>query len=51
MLVGVVVIGTVGCMAIEGGHPLGALYMTVISVTTVGYKESAPPEAGTCSRG
>jgi voltage-gated potassium channel len=42
MLVGVVVIGTLGYMAIEGWHPLDALYMTVISVTTVGYKEVHP---------
>jgi len=39
MLLSVIVGGTVGYMAIEGWSPWDAFYMTVITVTTVGYKE------------
>ena len=34
-----IAIGTAGYMVIEGWNFLDALYMTVISVTTVGFKE------------
>jgi voltage-gated potassium channel len=39
LLTGVIAGGTLGYMLIEGWGPLDALYMTVISVTTVGYRE------------
>ncbi len=39
MLVLVILVGTVGYMAIEGWHAFEALYMTVITITTVGYGE------------
>ena len=42
LLVGVIAGGTVGYMIIEGWTPWDALYMTVISVTTVGYREVHP---------
>jgi voltage-gated potassium channel len=42
LLAGVICGGTLGYMAIEGWSPWDALYMTVISVTTVGYKEVHP---------
>lgn len=42
LLVGVVVVGTIGYMLIEGWSFPDALYMTVISVTTAGYKEVHP---------
>jgi voltage-gated potassium channel len=42
MLGGVVISGTAGFMLIEGWSAWDALYMTVISVTTVGYKEVHP---------
>jgi voltage-gated potassium channel len=45
--VGVLVFGTVGYMIIERQDPLSALYMTAITVTTVGYREAFPlSEAG-----
>lgn len=37
--VGIVVVGTGGYMVIEGWSLLDALYMTVITITTVGYNE------------
>ncbi|MCA9773518.1 MAG: NAD-binding protein [Myxococcales bacterium] len=37
----VFVVGTLGYVAIEGMSPFDALYMTVITVTTVGYEEVA----------
>ncbi len=39
MLFLVIFIGTAGYMTIEGWHALEALYMTVITITTVGYGE------------
>ena len=42
LLLVVVVGGTAGYMAIEGWPAWDALYMTVISVTTVGYREVYP---------
>ena len=39
LLVSVIVGGTVGYMVIEGWSAWDAFYMTVITVTTVGYKE------------
>jgi voltage-gated potassium channel len=42
LLAGVLVGGIAGYMAIEGWSPWDALYMTVITVTTVGYKEIHP---------
>jgi len=35
-------LGTLGYVAIEGMSPLDALYMTVITISTVGYREVAP---------
>ena len=46
-LAGVLLVGTVGFMLIEGFSLLDALYMTVITVSTTGYREVAPlSEAG-----
>lgn len=42
ILAAVIVFGTIGYMVIEGWGFFDALYMTVISVTTVGYKEVHP---------
>ncbi|MEO6212186.1 MAG: potassium channel protein [Vicinamibacterales bacterium] len=42
LLAFVVLGGTVGYVVVEGWSPWDALYMTVISVTTVGYKEVHP---------
>ncbi len=42
VVVGVVLAGTAGYVVIEGWTPLDALYMTVITVTTVGFREVAP---------
>ncbi|HEU4891489.1 MAG TPA: potassium channel protein [Vicinamibacterales bacterium] len=42
LLVGVVAFGTIGYMLIEGWSAWDSLYMTVISVTTAGYKEVHP---------
>jgi voltage-gated potassium channel len=39
MLIGVLVLGTVGYMVIEKWEFLDAIYMTVITITTVGFKE------------
>lgn len=41
-LAGLNVAGTVGYMLIEGWNPLDALYMTVITVATIGYGETHP---------
>ncbi|MDY0340014.1 MAG: potassium channel protein [Coriobacteriia bacterium] len=42
LLVGVLALGTGGYMVIEGWTFLDGLYMTVITVATVGFKEVAP---------
>ena len=42
LLLSVVVFGTIGYMLIEGWDVWDSLYMTVISVTTAGYKEVHP---------
>jgi len=39
MLIGLLTLGTVGYMLIEGWGPLDALFMTVITVATVGFRE------------
>ncbi len=42
LLLSVIAIGTAGYVLITGGSFIDALYMTIISVTTVGYKEAFP---------
>jgi voltage-gated potassium channel len=42
LLLGVVVVGTGGYVLIAGCSVLDALYMTVITITTVGYREVIP---------
>src|SRR5580765_2199053 len=42
LLTAVHIAGTVGYVVIEGWDPWDAFYMTVISVTTVGYREVHP---------
>ena len=37
--IGILIVGTAGYMAIEGWRFLDALYMTVITISTVGYRE------------
>ena len=39
ILIGVLVVGTIGYMIIEGLRFFDALYMTVITISTVGYRE------------
>jgi voltage-gated potassium channel len=39
MLVGIFIIGVSGYMIIEGDNLLDALYMTIITVSTVGFGE------------
>ena len=46
VLIGITLVGAVGYVAIEGWSFLDALYMTVITVTTVGYAEVHPLSAG-----
>src|SRR6188768_3044499 len=47
VILGVHLVGTLGYMLIEGWSPWDAFYMTVITVTTVGYGEVHPlSEAG-----
>jgi len=41
-MIGILIIGTTGYMLIEGWSLLDALYMTVITITTVGYQEVQP---------
>ena len=42
LLVMLVAIGTVGYVIIEGWRPLDALYMTIITLTTIGFGETRP---------
>ena len=42
LLLAIVTTGTVGYMLIEGWSAWDSLYMTVISLTTVGYREVHP---------
>jgi voltage-gated potassium channel len=42
LLVGVIAFGTLGYQLIEGWSPLDALYMTVITISSVGYMEVHP---------
>ncbi len=44
-LIGILLIGTLGYTLIEGWSLLDALYMTVITITTVGYMEVQPLDA------
>ena len=43
ILAAVIVLGTLGYVTIEGWDPLDAFYMTIITVTTVGFKEVHDP--------
>jgi len=45
-LVAITVIGVIGYIAIEGWSFLDSLYMTIITITTVGYAEVYPLSAG-----
>lgn len=42
LLAVILLFGTLGYMAIEGASLLNALYMTVITITTVGFSEAIP---------
>lgn len=42
LLLGLVVVGVVGYMLLEGYHLVDALYMTVITLATVGFQEVEP---------
>ncbi|WP_022849811.1 potassium channel family protein [Limisalsivibrio acetivorans] len=42
LMIGTILTGTVGYAVVEGASPLDALYMTIITVTTVGYGEVIP---------
>ena len=46
MLIGIIVIGVTGYMLIEGDNFLNALYMTVITISTVGFGEVHQLSAG-----
>jgi len=41
-LIGIVAVGVIGYMLIEGWSFLDALYMTIITISTVGYQEVCP---------
>ncbi|MBZ0253872.1 MAG: potassium channel family protein [Candidatus Methylomirabilis sp.] len=41
-ILAVIVVGTLGYVAIEGARPFDALWMTVVTLTTVGYEEVFP---------
>jgi voltage-gated potassium channel len=43
VLLSILVLGTLGYMVIEGASPLDAAYMTVITVSTVGFRETVAP--------
>ena len=46
-MVSILLLGTLGYMMLEGWRPLDAIYMTIITLTTVGYTEINPlSEAG-----
>lgn len=45
-LIGVLLIGVIGYVLIEGWRPFDALYMTVITLATVGYGEIHPLSTG-----
>jgi len=42
LLVLILLFGTIGFMTIEGSNPLDSLFMTVITITTVGYDQVMP---------
>jgi voltage-gated potassium channel len=42
MLLGVIILGSLGYIIIEGWNLLDAVYMTIISITTTGYREVYP---------
>lgn len=42
LLVALIALGTLGYMAIEGWAMLDSLYMTIITMTTIGYSETRP---------
>jgi voltage-gated potassium channel len=46
LLVGLLMLGTIGYLVIEGLPLIDALYMTVITVSTVGFKEVVPLSSG-----
>jgi hypothetical protein len=45
LLVGATIYGVVGYRVVEGWSPLDALYMTVIALATVGFREVQPLDA------
>lgn len=45
-LVSIIALGTIGYSLIEGWQVFDALYMTVITLATVGFKEVQPLSAG-----
>lgn len=42
LILGIILVGTAGYIGIEGWSALDSLYMTVITITTVGYREVHP---------
>lgn len=42
LLVGLIIVGTIGYILIDGYTPLNAFYMTIITIATVGYGEVEP---------
>jgi len=46
LALGVLLVGTAGYMLLEGWGPFDALYMTVITLTTVGFGEVHPMDVG-----
>ena len=45
-MLGLTVVGVIGFMAVAGAEPLDALYMTVVTISTVGYNEIVPLDQG-----